>query len=137
MGLDFFQRSVEYAEKYKNPGQKVLYTIQTNGTKIDHDWAAFFKQHNFLVGLSMDGPKEIHDTYRINKGGQGSFDQVLNAWELLVQHGVEVNILCTINAANAEHPLEVYHFFRDELKAQYIQFIPIVERATTELLELS
>ena len=137
MGLEFFQRSVEYAEKYKNPGQKVLYTIQTNGTRIDRDWAEFFKQHNFLVGLSMDGPKEIHDTYRINKGGQGSFDQVMNAWELLVQHGVEVNILCTINAANEEHPLEVYHFFRDELKAQYIQFIPIVERATAELLELA
>jgi uncharacterized protein len=85
----------------------------------------------------MDGPKEIHDTYRINKGGQGSFDQVMNAWELLVQHGVEVNILCTINAANEEHPLEVYHFFRDELKAQYIQFIPIVERATAQLLELA
>ncbi len=137
MGLDFFQRSVEYAEKHKNPGQKVLYTIQTNGTRIDRDWAAFFKQHNFLVGLSMDGPKEIHDTYRINKGGHGSFDQVMIAWELLVQHGVEVNILCTINAANAEHPLEVYYFFRDELKAQYIQFIPIVERATEEVLELA
>ena len=137
MGLDFFKRSVAHAENYKKPGQKLLYTIQTNGTKIDRDWAAFFKQHNFLVGLSMDGPKEIHDTYRINKGGQGSFDQILNAWELLVQHGVEINILCTINAANAEHPLEVYHFFRDELKAQYMQFIPIVERATEEVLELA
>ncbi len=137
MGLDFFQRSVEYVEKYKQPGQLLNYTIQTNGTKIDHDWAAFFKEHNFLVGLSMDGPKEIHDIYRINKGRQGSFDQVMNAWELLVQLGVEVNILCTINAANEEKPLEVYHFFRDELKSQYMQFIPIVERATAEVLELA
>ena len=137
MGLDFFQRSVGYVEKFKSPGQPVLYTIQTNGTKIDEDWAVFFKQHNFLVGLSMDGPKEFHDAYRVNKGGQGSFDQVLKAWEVLTQHGVEVNILSTVNAANADHPLEVYHFFRDELKAQYMQFIPIVERATAETLALA
>jgi len=137
MGLDFFQRSVDDVEKYKNPGQKVLYTIQTNGTKLDKDWVAFFKQHNFLVGLSIDGPKEFHDAYRVNKGGQGSFDQVLKAWKVLTQHGVEVNILSTVNAANADHPLEVYHFFRDELKAQYMQFIPIIERATPETLTLA
>jgi uncharacterized protein len=137
MGLDFFQRSVEYAEKYKSPGQHVLFTIQTNGTKIDKDWAAFFKQHNFLVGLSVDGPKEIHDAYRVNKGGQGSFDQVMRGWRTLMEHGVDVNILSTVHAANADHPLEVYHFFRDELKAQYMQFIPIVERATVETLALA
>jgi uncharacterized protein len=137
MGLDFFQRSVDNAEKYKSPGQKVLYTIQTNGTKIDRDWAVFFKQHNFLVGLSVDGPKEFHDAYRVNKGGQGSFNQVMRGWEILMQHGVDVNILSTVNAANADHPLEVYHFFREELKAQYMQFIPIVERVTTETLALA
>jgi uncharacterized protein len=137
MGLDFFQRSVVYAEKYKNPGQKLLYTIQTNGTKIDKDWAAFFQQYNFLVGLSVDGPKEFHDAYRVNKGGQGSFDQVMRGWEILRQHGVDVNILSTVNAANADHPLEVYHFFRDEVKAQYMQFIPIIERATPETLALA
>jgi uncharacterized protein len=137
MGLDFFQRSVDYVEKFKSPGQPVLYTIQTNGTKIDHDWAVFFKKNNFLVGLSMDGPKEIHNTYRVNKGGAGSFDQVLKAWEILMQQAVDVNLLCTVNAANADHPLEIYHFFRDELKAQYIQFIPIVERATAETLALA
>jgi len=137
MGLDFFQRSVEYAEKYKSPGQHVLFTIQTNGTKIDKDWAAFFKKHNFLVGLSVDGPKEIHDAYRVNKGGQGSFDQVMRGWRTLMEHGVDVNILSTVHAANADHPLEVYHFFRDELKAQYMQFIPIVERASVETLALA
>jgi uncharacterized protein len=137
MGLDFFRRSVEYAEKHKKPGQQILYTIQTNGTKIDGEWAAFFKQHNFLVGLSVDGPKPLHDTYRVNKGGQGSFDQVITGWNILMQHGVDVNILCTVNAANADHPLEVYHFFRDELKAQYMQFIPIIERATAETLALA
>jgi uncharacterized protein len=137
MGLNFFRRSVEYVEKHKRPDQQVLHTIQTNGTKIDPEWAAFFKQHRFLVGLSVDGPKELHDAYRVNKGGQGSFDQVRQGWETLMEHGVDVNILCTVHAANGDHPLEVYHFFRDELKAQYMQFIPIVERATAVTLSLA
>jgi uncharacterized protein len=137
MGLDFFKRSVELAEKYKKPGQKLIYTIQTNGTKIDDAWAVFFKENSFLVGLSLDGPKELHDVYRVNKGGQGSFDQVVRGWEILRKHDVDVNILCTVNAANGDHPVEVYHFFRDELKAQYMQFIPIVERATTDTLALA
>ena len=137
MGLDFFELSIKYAEKYKKPGQTLLYTIQTNGTKIDDKWAAFFKKHNFLVGLSMDGPRELHDTYRVNKGGQGTFDLVRKAWDTLSRHQVEVNVLCTVHAANAGHPLEIYHFLRDELKAQYMQFIPIVERATTETLPIA
>jgi len=134
MGLDFFQQSVEYVEKHRKPSQSVQYTIQTNGTKIDDEWAAFFKQHNFLVGLSIDGPKKLHDTYRVNKSGAGSFDQVMRGWEHLVKHDVDYNILCTVHAANADHPLDVYHFFLDDLKAQYIQFIPIVERTTPETL---
>jgi uncharacterized protein len=137
MGLDFFKRSVKYVEKYKKPGQQVQYSIQTNGTKLDKDWATFFKQQNYLVGLSVDGPREIHDTYRVNKGGQGSFDQVMKGWKILDEHKVDVNILCTVHAANAEHPLEVYHFFRDELKAQFMQFIPIVERATLDTLPMA
>jgi uncharacterized protein len=137
MGLDFFELSIKYAEKYKRTGQTLMYTIQTNGTKIDDEWAAFFKKNNFLVGLSMDGPREIHDTYRVNKGGQGTFDQVYKAWEMLNKHTMDVNILCTVHAANGDRPLEIYHFFRDELKAQYMQFIPIVERATTETLPIA
>lgn len=137
MGLDFFRRSVELAQKYKGPGQHIAHTVQTNGTQIDDEWAAFFKEHNFLVGLSVDGPREIHDTYRVNKGGAGSFAQVMRGWHYLQAHGVDVNILCTVHAANADQPLEIYHFFRDELKAQYMQFIPIVERATAETLPLA
>lgn len=137
MGLDFFKRSVEYAQKYKKPGQQILHTMQTNGTKIDEDWAAFFKKNNFLIGLSVDGPREIHDTYRVNKGGQGSFDQVMRGWEHLQKYNVDFNILCTVNAANADYPLEIYHFFRDELKAEFIQFIPIIERATPETLPIA
>jgi len=137
MGLDFFKRSIELVEKYKKPGQQILHTIQTNGTKIDDAWATFFKQHNFLVGLSVDGPQPQHDTYRVNKGGSGSFEQVMRGWHFLQSRSVDVNILCTVHAANADHPLEVYRFFRDELGAQYVQFIPIVERATEETLPLA
>ena len=137
MGLDFFKRSVEYAEKYKKPNQTILHTMQTNGTKIDDDWAAFFKKNNFLIGLSVDGPREIHDTYRVNKGGKGTFDQVMRGWETLRKYNVDFNILCTLNAANSDHPLDVYHFFRDELQAEFIQFIPIIERATLETLPIA
>ena len=137
MGLDFFKLSVEYAEKYRKPDQQILYTIQTNGTKLDDEWCAFFKEHNFLVGISIDGPRELHDAYRVNKGGQGSFDQVMRGLGNLKKHQVDFNILCTIHAANQDHPLEVYHFFRDELGSQYIQFIPIVERATLETLPMA
>ena len=79
MGLDFFKRSIEYVEKYRKPGQRILHTMQTNGTLLNDEWCAFFKEHNFLVGLSVDGPKEMHDAYRVNKGGEGSFDQVMRA----------------------------------------------------------
>jgi uncharacterized protein len=136
-GLDFFRRSVELANRYRKPHQRILHTIQTNGTLIDDPWAAFFKQHNYLVGLSIDGPRALHDAYRIDKQGEGSFDDVLRGWNCLQKHAVDVNVLCTIHAANADHPLEVYHFFRDELKAQYIQLIPIVERATEHTITLA
>jgi uncharacterized protein len=137
MGLEFFQRSVELVEKHKRPGQMVAYTIQTNGTRLDDAWGAFFKAHDFLVGLSVDGPRELHNAYRVDKGGAGSFDRVMRGWEALRRHQVDVNILCTVHAANADHPVEVYRFFRDELGAQFIQFIPIVERATPETLPLA
>lgn len=136
-GLDFYRRSVRLAERYRRPDQRVLHTIQTNGTLIDDAWAAFFKRHNYLVGISIDGPRALHDAYRVNKQGGGSFDDVVRGWDCLQRHGVDVNILCTIHAANADHPLEVYRFFRDELKAQYIQLIPIVERATPQTIALA
>ena len=133
-GLDFFRRSVELAEKHRKPHQRVLHTIQTNGTLIDDEWAVFLKQHNYLVGLSIDGPREMHDAYRITKQNTGSFDDVICGWNILRKHAVDVNVLCTIHSANQDHPLEVYRFFRDELKAEYIQLIPIVERATPETI---
>jgi len=137
MGLNFFKRSLEYVAKYRKPGQSILHTMQTNGTLLNDEWCAFFKEHNFLIGLSVDGPKEMHDAYRVNKGGAGSFDQVIRGWELLRRHKVDINILCTIHAANGDHPIEVYRFFRDELRANYMQFIPIVERTTADFLPLA
>ena len=132
-GLDFYKRSVELANMRRQPRhRRILHTIQTNGTLIDDEWAAFFKANNYLVGLSVDGPRAMHDTYRVDKRGEGSFDDVIRGWNCLKKHNVDVNILCTINAANAGHPTEVYRFFRDELRAEYIQFIPIVERATEQ-----
>ena len=119
------------------PGQQIEYTFQTNGVLLDDDWCAFLKEHNFLIGLSVDGPKEFHDRYRVNRGGQGTFDQVMSGWEHLNRHGVEVNILCTVNAANQDHGRKVYQFFRDGMGARYIQFIPIVERSTPDLLPLA
>ena len=137
MGLDFYRRSIDLVEKHKTPDQSILYTIQTNGTLLDDEWAAFFKQHNFLVGLSVDGPREIHDTYRRDRGGKGTFERVMRGWETLKAHQVDVNILCSVHAANGDRPLEVYRFFRDELGAQFLQFIPIIERATAETLPLA
>ena len=137
MGLDFFRRSVELVEKHKKPGQKVQHTIQTNGTTLDDEWCAFFKQHGFLVGISCDGPQPLHDAYRLDKGGAGTFDRVMRGLNLLKAHAVDFNILCTVHAANGDHGLEVYRFFRDDLGAEFLQFIPIVERTTPELLPLA
>lgn len=137
IGLDFFQKAVELAERCRKRGQKLTYSLQTNGTLIDEAWCRFFKRHEFLVGLSIDGPKEAHDAHRVNKGGKGTFDRVLEAWELLKRHGVDVNVLCTVHSANQDRGLEVYRFFRDALGAEFIQFIPIVERATEDDLALA
>jgi uncharacterized protein len=128
MGLDFFRRSVELQEKYRKPGTTIENTFQTNGILLNDEWCQFFHENNFLIGLSLDGPKELHDFYRKDKGGHGTFDRVVRAVRLLQKHKVEFNILCTVNRKNAGHPLEVYRFFRDELKTNYLQFIPIVER---------
>ena len=127
MGLDFYERSVELVEQYRRPAQRVSYSFQTNGILLDEAWCAFFKAHHFLIGLSLDGPAGMHDAYRVDRGGHGSFARVRHAWDLLQENQVETNILCAIHAANANQPLEVYRFFRDELQASFLQFIPIVE----------
>ncbi len=128
MRLPFFARSVELVEEHKRPDQRIEYTIQTNGTLLDDEWGAFLKEHDFLVGISIDGPREIHDTYRVDKGGKPTFDRVMAGLEVLQRHEVRWNALTTVHHANEEHGLEVYCFLRDELGAEFVQFIPIVER---------
>ena len=135
MGLDFFRRSVEIARRYLKRGQRAVHTIQTNGTLIDAEWAAFFKQNDYLVGISIDGPQEIHDAYRVTKGGNGSFEKVMHGLAHLRETGVEFNALTTLHAANADRGTDVYRFLRDECGARYIQFIPIIERVPEAALD--
>jgi len=132
MGLDFYRRAIGIEKKYQKPGVEILNTIQTNGTLINDEWCDLFLRNNFLVGLSLDGPREMHDAYRVDKGGNPTFDKVMNAARLMQKHRVEFNILTAVNSANQDHPLEVYHFLRDEVGTHYIQFIPIVERINSD-----
>jgi uncharacterized protein len=129
MGVDFFRRALALAEQIRKPGQTLQHTIQTNGTLLTDEWCELFAEHGFLVGISIDGPRALHDAYRVDKKGHPTFDKVMRGFELLRHHGVELNVLCTVNAANQHDPLGVYHFFRDELAVEHIQLIPIVERA--------
>ena len=128
MGVEFFRRAVELAEQHRRSGQAIQHTIQTNGTLLTDEWCALLKEYNFLVGISIDGPPELHDAYRVDKKGQPTSAKVQRGLDLLRAHGVETNVLCTVNAANQDHPLDVYRYFRDDLGLRHIQFIPIVER---------
>lgn len=128
MGVGFFRKAIAYQEKYRKPGMTFENTLQTNGTLLDDQWCEFFKENNYLIGLSLDGPRELHDANRVDKKGSPTFDRVMRGLRLLQKHGVEYNILTTVNRVNADHPLEVYRFLRDEVKTSWIQFIPVVER---------
>ncbi len=126
-GLGFFKRVVSFQKQYAKPGQRVENDLQTNGVLLNEDWAAFLKENHFLVGLSIDGPRELHDRYRINKGGAPTFDKVMAAANLLRRTGVRFNTLTCVHRFNADRPLDVYRFLRRELDSTYIQFIPIVQ----------
>ena len=136
-GIDLFAKAFSLAERLARPGQRVRHVLQTNGTLIDETWASLLADHQVLVGISMDGPAVYHDRYRRNKAGRGSHDQVLRGWRLLEEYGVQRNVLCTVHAANQHHPLEVYRYFRDELGATHMQFIPIVERVRSRDLSVA
>ena len=127
MGIEFFKKAIYYQQKYKKPGMQIHNTIQTNGVLLDDEWCEFFRENNFLVGISIDGPAELHDVYRKDKKGKPSINRVVRSIRLMQKHGVEFNILATVNRVNADYPLEVYKFFKEEVVASYIQFIPIVE----------
>lgn len=128
MGLPFFELAMKRAEQYRRPGQRFIHTIQTNGTLITEEWARFFRTYDFLVGISIDGPKHHHDTYRVDKQQNPTWRNVMKGLRILQEFGVRVNVLCTVNARNADYPLEIYRFLRDECAVEFVQFIPIVER---------
>jgi uncharacterized protein len=136
MGLDFYRGVMTLVEKYRRPGMRFLHTMQTNGTLLDDEWAAFFKEHGFLIGISIDGPQPLHDVYRVDKGGRPTFDRVMRGLRLLQKHGVDYNILTTVNRVNGDYPLEVYRFLRDEAGTDWMQFIPVVERINADGLTL-
>ena len=128
MGVDFYRKAIEFQEKYRKPGMTFENTMQTNGTLLNDEWCQFFKENDFLIGLSLDGPRHLHDAHRVDKGGAPTFDKVMRGLRLLQKHGVEYNILVTVNRLTADHPKEVYRFLRDEAKTEWIQFIPVIER---------
>ncbi len=128
MGIPFYQQAVALQQRYLRPGQKAVNAFQTNGHLLNEEWCRFFKANDFLVGLSMDGPAPLHDQHRKNGAGKGTHARTLAGLELLKKHKVDTNILCCVSDANVNHPLVVYHYFRDTLGMQHLQFIPIVER---------
>ena len=137
MGLEFFRRSVDLQRQHKRPGQRILNTIQTNGTLLDDEWGAFLAENGFLVGISIDGPPVLHDAYRVDKGGKPTSGRVLRGLDVLKRHGVDWNVLTTVHAANADYGRAVYSYLRDDLGASFIQFIPVVERATEQTLQVA
>ena len=128
MGIEFFRKAVAYQQQFRPAGMQIANALQTNGVTLHDAWCEFFKANDFLIGISLDGTRELHDAYRLDKGGKSTFERVINGVRLLQKHGVDFNVLTTVHAANAAHGLEVYRFLRDEVGARYLQFIPIVER---------
>jgi uncharacterized protein len=126
LGLDFFRRAIELQAPVA--GQKTITnSLQTNGTLLTDEWCAFLKKNGFMVGISLDGPREIHDRYRRDRQGQGSFAAVLRGLRLLQKHGVAYNVMASVARETARRPLDVYRFFREQ-GVEFIQFVPIIER---------
>lgn len=130
LGVEFFRTVIALEEKYAN-GKSIHNALQTNGTLIDDEWGQFLAEHKFLVGISIDGPRELHDHYRVDKGNAPTFDRVMRGLNKLKEHKVEFNTLTVVNRQNSQYPLEVYRFLK-EIGSGFMQFIPIVERKTAE-----
>lgn len=126
LGLDFFRKIVTLQRKHLPPGRRAMNGIQTNGILLDEDWCRFLASERFGVGLSLDGPAECHDRYRLTRGGEPSHKQVMLAYERLQRHRIPCDLLCVVHDWNAMHPTQVYRFFR-EIGAEYLGFLPVVE----------
>jgi uncharacterized protein len=129
-GLNYFRRIIELQKKHLPENCRIVNGLQTNGTLLDEEWCSFLAEQNIIVGISLDGPKELHSISRCSKDGHPSFDAVLRGYRLLKKHGIIAEILCVVNSKNVSHPLRVYQFF-NELQAEYITFLPLVEKDTT------
>ncbi len=127
LGLDYFKKIVTLQKKYQPKNVRIENDLQTNGLLLNDDWCQFLAEHNFLVGLSIDGPEKLHNKYRVTRSGKPTFHLVMNAVEKMKFHGVRFNALVTVNNDNVKHPLEVYRFITQELGVTYIQFTPVVE----------
>ncbi|QNK40317.1 anaerobic sulfatase maturase [Caproicibacter fermentans] len=125
-GLDFFQKFVALEDRHKRPGVRVSHTIQTNGMALDDDWVDFLRKHGFLVGLSVDGTKDLNDLYRMDHNGKGTWNRVIGAWKLLKKNKVEVNLLCVVTGQCARSPQKVYNTLK-RLGVRYLQFIPCLD----------
>jgi uncharacterized protein len=126
LGVDFFQRALDLQRKY-GKGKQIANTLQTNGTLLDEAWCAFLARNNFLVGLSMDGPEAVHDAFRVDADGRPTLSGVLDSFRMMQRHGVEINVLATVNSESSRRPRDVYRFFTEH-GVRFLQFIPIVER---------
>ena len=127
LGVDFFSTVVALQRKHTPPGRRVINGIQTNGVLIDEEWGRFLAEEHFGVGLSLDGPADLHDGYRVNRGGEPTHAHAMRAWEILRRHGIPCDILCVVHDRNVRRPLQVYRFIR-EMGASYLGFLPIIER---------
>lgn len=127
LGIDYFRRIVELQQKHLPPGRKILNGIQTNGTLLDEEWCRFLARHGFQVGISMDGPKELHDRYRITKKRKSTHKQVMQAYRLLRKYRIECDVLCVVHHINVRQPATVYRFFK-EIGVKFMQFLPLVMR---------
>ena len=126
LGVDFFKRVVELQRPFMKQ-KTISNALQTNGTMLTEEWCRFLKKHNFMVGISIDGPKDVHDRYRRDRTGKGTFDKVMQGLKLLQKHKVDYNVLASVARETARHPLEVYRFLKGE-GIEFIQFAPVVER---------
>ncbi len=127
LGVDFYRRAVELQARYVPDGWTCINNLQTNGVRLDDEWCSFLAGHRFHVGISIDGPARLHDAFRTDKGGAPTHEHVMRSLRMLQRHGIQPDVLCTLNAITAAQPTEVYRFFLDQ-GVRWLQFLPVVQR---------
>lgn len=136
LGIDYFQKIIEIEQEYCPPEKVIKNSLQTNGTLLNEEWCRFFKKHNFLIGISIDGPASVHDCYRVYKNGNPTHERIVESIRLLTRYNVDYNILCCVQKMNWKYPREVYRYFRNVLGATFFQFIPIIKMVDEDELKI-